>query len=140
MSTQYSHKGRHGSYKLVRDGKVIIATISGAVGTKLYQRYFEDFSRLAKSMDYSCWGYILVSHDYHASTPQAEEGLMNAYLEFFDIGCKVDAYCIDSAMAIAQLDAIRKRCQFPSPIQERLFDDLDQAKEFVENFLITEAS
>lgn len=138
MTQNYSHSSRHGSYQLEWIDNMIIATIKGALGMNLAQHYLADLKKLVNEVKHKPWAYIGHCKDYHALTPEAGEYLQQAFLYSIENNCRTDAYCVNSAMGSAQLDQLRQLCGIESPMQEHLFDTLEQAKAFAQNRLLEE--
>ncbi|ALS97354.1 hypothetical protein [Lacimicrobium alkaliphilum] len=132
MTEPVSRKDKYGSYKLQchnhRHGKVVKATFVGALGSGLARHYKNDLLKLAAKIAPQPWAYIADCTEYQASIPEAAEYLRQAYEGALKSGCVGDAYCISSAMGIAQLAKIRHQCGIDSAIDERIYPSVQEAE------------
>jgi len=135
MSQHYNFQSKTGSYQIECRGNIVICTISGATSVDMANRYYEDLEVIAKKFSPQPWAYLGYAINHEAAVPEAESILRNAYLTCMQYNCISDAYCMKSAMAIAQLDKIRQDCRIPMPIEQRLFAELNGAIETLEKEL-----
>ncbi|AWL12986.1 hypothetical protein HMF8227_02534 [Saliniradius amylolyticus] len=128
MHPPLTKQNQFGRYALETEGRLIIARFSGAISENLARGYHQGLLSLAKEIN-GPWGYIAdCSDNYQASTPQAMAILEQVYRDSLACGCVGDAYCIKSAMGVAQLEQIRAKVITTSSIYERIYVDLDSAK------------
>ncbi|WP_088330493.1 hypothetical protein [Lacimicrobium sp. SS2-24] len=132
MTEPLSRKDKYGSYKLQchdrGPGKIIEATFMGALGSGLARHYKNDLLKLAATIPPKPWAYMADCSEYQASIPEAADYLRQAYEGALNCGCVGDAYCISSAMGIAQLAKIRRQCGIDSPIEERIYSSMEKAE------------
>lgn len=126
MTDVLRHSGRHGTYQIEKKQQCIIVTLSGAVSADMAQRYYQDLSHLVTGFHQQPWAYVADAREYQASTPDALEYIHKAFLFCIKHHCVSDAYCLNSALAIAQLQEIRQQCGLKTPIKGRLFPSLEQ--------------
>lgn len=132
MKQSYSFQSKNGGYQLERKGELVFCTFSGIISLGVARRYLADLTKIAQSMT-APWAYVANTIDSIAATPEAEPLLEQAYIVCLKNRCVGDAYYQTTAMCLAQLEKLRKRCQIPYPIEERSFADLDQAVDFVKS-------
>jgi hypothetical protein len=132
MTEPLSRKDKYGSYKLQchhhRHGKLVEATFVGALGSGLARHYKNDLLKLAAEIAPQPWAYMADCTEYQASIPEAAEYLRQAYEGALKSGCVGDAYCISSAMGIAQLAKIRHQCGIDSAIDDRIYPSMQEAE------------
>jgi hypothetical protein len=122
-----SFQDKNGSYQFELQGRVLVCTVAGGMGLSLAKRYCNDLEAYAKALSSQPWAYVSFAIHHQAATPEAEVILKKAYLICIEHNCCADAYCLSSAMAIAQLNKIRKSCAMPFDISERMFADVATA-------------
>ncbi|MBN7821029.1 hypothetical protein [Bowmanella yangjiangensis] len=135
MSQNYGKNDKYGRYELSTEGPLLIAKVTGVLGTGLSKSYLKNLTELAAQFQGKPWVYIADCNGYQASIPEAAENLRRAYTECLKLGCVGDAYCIDSAVGINQLAQIRRQSQINTDIHERIFADMDKAKAAMLKFL-----
>lgn len=131
MNTQFSYKGNKGGYEFSRQGNIIICTFNGIVSEGVVQRYLADLTTLAKQMYPTPWAYVANAADGIAAVPKAEAFLKEAYQVSIEHNCVSDAYFQITAMCLAQLGRLRQACNLTDDVNQRAFDSLDQAIDFV---------
>ena len=136
MKKPLAKSDKYGSYRLEQDGPFLLATFQGVIGAGLSKAYLRDLTSLAATMP-TPWLYIADCTRYQAAIPDAAKVLQQAYEESLRLGCKGDAYCIDSAVGIAQLAEIRKKSKISSPIEDKIFIDMDAAKQAMRQYIQT---
>lgn len=132
MTESVGRKDKYGSYQLKchdhQYAKVIEATFVGALGSGLARHYKKDLLSMADQITPLPWAYMADCTNYQASIPQAAEYLKQAYEGALKSGCVADAYCINSAMGIAQLAKIRHQCGIETPIEARIYPSMQDAR------------
>ncbi|GGD50591.1 hypothetical protein [Lacimicrobium alkaliphilum] len=132
MTDSVSRKDKYGSYQLQchdhQDCKVVEARFVGALGSGLALHYKKDLLSIADQIAPQPWAYVADCTNYQASIPQAAEYLKQAYEGALKSGCVGDAYCINTAMGIAQLAKIRHQCGIESPIEARIYASMPDAR------------
>ncbi|WP_102797312.1 hypothetical protein [Bowmanella denitrificans] len=135
MSQVFSKSDKYGSFQLQTEGPLLLAKVSGVIGTGLSKNYLSQLLVLAKQLQGSPWIYIADCTDYQAAIPDAASNLQKAYEECLKLGCVGDAYCIQSPVGINQLAQVRRQSNIQSDIQDRIFADMDKAKAAMLKFL-----
>lgn len=120
---------KYGSFEVLKDGPLIVATFKGVLGAGLSKQYKNALLSLARDFNHQPWAYIADGMEHDVSIPSAAENLREAYLESLKLGCVGDAYCMSSAVGLAELEKIRKSCGFVSSIYERCYPDVQSAKQ-----------
>ncbi|GAB3011985.1 hypothetical protein [Bowmanella dokdonensis] len=134
MKVPFAKSDKYGSYQLEQQGSFLLAIFQGVIGLGLSKAYLRDLKELAGTMP-TPWIYIADCLRYQAAIPDAALILQQAYEECLKLGCMGDAYCIDSAVGIAQLAEIRKRSNICSPIEDKIFADMESAKQAMHKYL-----
>ncbi|GGO69078.1 hypothetical protein [Bowmanella pacifica] len=135
MNQSYGKRDKYGGYQLQIEGQLLIARVSGVIGSGLSKSYLNNLLQLAQQLQGKPWVYIADCTGYQASIPDAASNLQKAYEECLKLGCVGDAYCIDSPVGINQLAQIRRESKISTDIQKRIFADLDKAKAAMLKFL-----
>jgi hypothetical protein len=117
----YEFKDKDGSISLRRVDDILHVNISGLCGIDLVNFYSNSISKIAPQFGGTKWGLVSNSPGYQAATPDAEKVFYDVALICIEAGCRADAYVMQSPIAIAQTNAIRKSYGAPVPFEQVLF-------------------
>ncbi len=127
----YYCEDKDGSVALDKKGQIVTVCLAGACGTKVIDFYIETLQMLGRTYAGKPWAYFCNSRKFEATTPEAHENIIDNYRTCMELGCKYDAYCYESPVAIAQTQAIMRACGNDTPIEDVLFDEEHLAIEFL---------
>ncbi|GHB56375.1 hypothetical protein GCM10008107_01500 [Psychrosphaera saromensis] len=114
---------------------ILISEFEGAVSVSIVEFFIKAAKTLIKKINAEKWGYISCSKQAEAATPDAEKLLIQSAHLFYDMGCVQSAYVLTSPIAISQVQKLRASIGIDEPLKNILFDDLQQAKDFILNTL-----
>ena len=132
---RYFYKNQFGSIKLSAKHNILFAEFKGAVSESVAQYFVKTAPTLIQEFNQQDWGYVSYSEQVEAATPDAHKILIQAGILFYQLGCVKSAYVLKSAIAISQIDKLRKEMGVTDPIQNVLFDTLTEAEQFMRNTL-----
>lgn len=133
--SEFLYKNKFGSIKLSFDNNMMITEFTGAISISLVEYLITTSTKLLKKRSSKPWGYISCSKKAEAATPEAYNLLVEAAKNFKLCGCIKSAYVLSSPIAIAQTETLVLATGNTTPIKNLLFDELEQAKEFITNVL-----
>ncbi|MBC3765186.1 hypothetical protein [Neptunicella marina] len=131
MSILRRGKDKYGSYEITVEDSILIVSVKGAFGEGLVNNYTRDLTTTIDSISHKKWGYLAYALELEALTNQGFDYLKTSFAYSVANNCIADAYCVTSPLAIAQIDKIRQLFDLHSPVEERLFNDLASAKQFL---------
>ncbi|WP_462158179.1 hypothetical protein [Pseudoalteromonas sp. GB56] len=131
----YNYSCASGSYQLSLDGSVIIGEFSGAINDRMIATFALQLEALVSEHQLNSWAYVGNSIDVPAATPEAQQRMVSIAQHMYAHGCKAIAFVVDSAIAINQLDQIRKQLGKENKTSEIIFSELDDALAYVKKFL-----
>ena len=132
---EFSYKNQFGSIKVILDDNIIITTFKDAVSVSIVEYFIKTTERIIQTMTPRPWGYISFSLEAQAATPEAYKLLIKAAKTFQQHGCVKSAYVLGTPIAIAQTEQLMAAIGITTPLKDVLFDDLDQARGFMTDFL-----
>jgi hypothetical protein len=132
---EFSYKNQFGSIKISFDNNIMTTKLKGAVSISLVEYLIKTAEKLIKDITPQPWGYISSSIKAQALTPDGYALLVKAAKAFQKNGCVKSAYVLSSPIAIAQIEKLRRDMGVTIPLKDVLFDDLDQARDFMTDFL-----
>ena len=128
----FAAQDKHANYKVEFVDNVIIATIKGSIGESLTKRFCRDVEHMVELFPAGTyWAYLGDMSECDGYTGQAEPHLLHNSNFAKNHGCLVDAYVIPSPVAREQLRKVRIKAELPGELNERLFDNVEQAKHFL---------
>ncbi|MBS3796949.1 hypothetical protein [Pseudoalteromonas sp. BDTF-M6] len=133
----FHYSGANGSYQLSRQGDVIVGQFSGAINERMIATFATQLETLVKEHQLQRWAYISNSMDVLAATPEAQLRMVSVAEKMFAHGCQAAAFVIDSAIAINQLEQIRRSLGRADTASDIVFDNFDDALAYVNEHLAT---
>ena len=124
-----------GELTMELEGRIVIATFTGAIDASLARHFAQAIDRLVAPIKGQNWGYISCSEGVDAATPDAEPLFVQAVGHYFQLGCRSSGFVMSSPIAIKQMDSILKRAGLQDGIQPRLFDSRQAAKSHIASSL-----
>ncbi|WP_100642493.1 hypothetical protein [Alteromonas facilis] len=124
-------KHRNGSLKVTLDGPLFIAEFTGACTSPIARAFHRSVEKAIPKLPADGWGYLSSSQDYIAALPEVEASYTETYRLCMSNGCLIEAYCMPSAVGLAQVDKSRKACGVTSPIEPLSFNSIEDAKYFL---------
>ena len=124
-------KQRNGSLKVTVEGPVFIAEFTGACSVKIAEGFYQAVKDALAVLPADGWCYLSSSKNYVAALPEVERIYTKTYSLCMQNGCMVEAYCMPSAVGLAQVDKSRKACGVDTPIKDLAFETLEDAKYFL---------
>lgn len=132
---EYSYKNQFGSIKISFDTNIMTTEFEGAISTTIVKYLIKIADKFIKNISAKPWGYVSSSTKAQALTPDGYALLVKAAKAFKKGGCVKSAYVLSSFIAIDQTQKLREEVGVTSPIEDVLFGDLAQAKDFIADFL-----
>jgi hypothetical protein len=132
---EFSYKNQFGSIKIIFDDNIIITTFKDAVSVSIVEYFIKTTERIIQTITPRPWGYISFSLEAQAATPEAYKLLIKAAKTFQQHGCVKSAYVLGTPIAIAQTEQLMAAIGITTPLKNFLFDDLEQAKNFISSTL-----
>jgi len=121
----------NGELEVTLEGNLLIARFVKAVDKKIMTAFLQILKDLIATLDGQKWGYISLSQDAEAATPEAEEVLVEAMQTGWALGCVAGGYILGSNMVITQMDRVLKKAGLETGLEGKVFADLEQAKSSV---------
>ncbi|WP_105199788.1 hypothetical protein [Pseudoalteromonas sp. T1lg10] len=131
----FNYSGANGSYQLTRQGDVIVGQFSGAINERMIATFATQLETLVKEHQLERWGYISNSKDVLAATPEAQVLMVSVAEKMFAHGCQAAAFVINSAIAINQLEQIRRALGRANSANDIVFENFDDALVYIQNNL-----
>ncbi|MEO2265730.1 hypothetical protein V1358_00095 [Pseudoalteromonas sp. YIC-656] len=131
----YNYSCANGSYQLTLQGSVIIGEFNGAINDRMIATFAKQLEALVNEHQLSQWAYVGNSINVPAATPEAQQRMVSIAKHMYAHGCKAIAFVVDSAIAINQLDQIRKELGKENKTSDIIFSDLDDALSYVNSYL-----
>jgi hypothetical protein len=135
MKPLFKYKDKYGSYSLSLDQHIIKGCVSGALGDTLSKRFLNDMCTIIADIRPVNWAYLADMRKCEGLTGTAEKNLQEAYLYAINNGCVVDAYCVESPVAIDQMRRIRDKLGIKGEIGKHVFANLHDASAFIANVM-----
>ncbi|MFT6529995.1 MAG: hypothetical protein ACJAZB_001646 [Psychrosphaera sp.] len=129
------YKNSFGSLKLTLEDNIMTAEFKGSVSASIAQYFLKTAEKMINDNKIDHWGYISYSEQADAATPEAHLLLIKAAKIFYQAGCVKSAYVLKSSIAIRQIEKLREEMGVTAPLSNVLFKDLQQAKQFMFDFL-----
>jgi hypothetical protein len=133
--SEFFYQNKFGSIKIAFDNNIMITEFTGPVSASLVDYLIKTTDTLFENIEIKPWGYISHSTEVEAATPDGYKLLVEAAKKMGLYGCVKSAYVLTSPIAIAQTEHLRVACGVTAPITDVLFDELEQAKQFITDFL-----
>ena len=133
--SEHFYQDNFGSIKITLEDNIITAEFSGAVSPGIARFLLEKGREVKAKINVAHWGYISNSLKAEASTPEAQKILLQAAAEFKQTGCVRGVFLLTSAIAIAQMEALRAAVGITEPFRDVLFDKYDDAKIYLDEYL-----
>lgn len=111
------------------------AKFSGALDGKVAIAFKRALIELTAPLKGKSWGYLSLSEEGEAATPEAEELLVECIQLCWSLGCVEGAYVLGSNLVIAQIDRVFKKAGLPTGVQGKVFDTEEEAKLRIEQVL-----
>lgn len=134
---EFSYKNQFGSINISFDNDIMTTKFKGAVSISLVEYLIKIGKQLIQNRPPQPWGYISSSVEAQAATPDAYQALIEAGKLFQKHGCVKSSYVLNTPISIAQMKQLLSALGVDTPLEEILFDDLEQAREFMNDFLET---
>lgn len=131
MINSFKGRDKYGTYQMEFSADILSVKATGAIGVPLAKRFHLHICTLAQSIDSNAWGYFGALVDCEAYTDPALEILLSAHEYCMMQGCIVDAYCISSPLAIAQIKGIRQKAGILDSLGSKIFNHEDEALKFI---------
>lgn len=129
------YKTIHGEFTLELHNNILTAKFSGALNIKTAVAFKRAISELAGPLNGAKWGYLSLSEQGQAATPDAEELLVECVQLCWSLGCIAGAYVLGSNLAITQLDRVFKKAGLASGAEGKVFATAEDAKRSIEQSL-----
>lgn len=114
---------------------IMTAKFSGALDRKVAVAFKRAITELSLPLNGAKWGYLSLSKEGQAATPEAEELLVECVKLSWQLGCVEGAYVLGSNLAIMQMDRILQKAGLATGAKGKIFDNADQAKLSIEKVL-----
>jgi len=121
-------KDKYGSLSLEKHGNILQVNINSACGIDLINFYIKKIRKFAPLFSINKWGLLSNSLGYEAATPEAEIALVEFCKICIELGCRVEAYCMISPVAIEQTRRMRLSYGNNIPIEDALFASQEKAE------------
>lgn len=128
-------KNKYGSYKLRVEGSIVIAQFKGSLNPELLNHFNTTLLETIAPFKHLPWGYISDSPDVVAATPDAEKNMIDVSQTMGKNNCLISAFVLTSPIALRQIQRIMHGSGRDAHLQDCFFDDLQQAKSFVNKIL-----
>lgn len=128
-------KNKYGSYKLHVEGSIVIAQFKGSLNPELLNHFNATLLETIAPFKHLPWDYISDSPDVVAATPDAEKNMIDVSQTMGKNNCLISAFVLTSPIALRQIQRIMHGSGRDAHLQDCLFDDLQQAKSFVNKIL-----
>ena len=135
MKPLFSYKDKYGSYSLSFEEQIVSGRIRGALGDTLSKRFLKDMQSIVHNNFVAPWSYLADMSTCEGLTGTAEKKLQETYSYCINSGCVVDAYCVQSPIAIDQIRRIRTVLGVRGDIDNHIFTRLQDAKAFIINVM-----
>ncbi|MDM7859586.1 hypothetical protein QTP81_03065 [Alteromonas sp. ASW11-36] len=136
MSNQFpGYSDKDGGFTFEPCGLVAVVRLRGACGAnacKALRQHLIDFAALCKP---KLWGYLSISPNAQATTLEAEDILVDVGRLAVELGCCVDAHCLNHPLILEQTRRVRKNADFRADMRDSLFSSEQQALEYIHKVL-----
>ncbi|KPH58299.1 hypothetical protein AMS58_18770 [Pseudoalteromonas porphyrae] len=124
-------KNKYGRVVLERDHSIIIGHFHGNINANLVYQFSNSIFEHIKPFAGRPWAYISNSYTACAATPEAEEQFTHLAKQMMQSNCIASAYILGSSLVVNQMQRIMNNAGLMIDIKSRLFTDLYQAKEHI---------
>lgn len=135
MKPLFKYKDKYGSYSLSVEEQIVKGCVSGALGDTLSKRFLHDMRSITNEISPLNWAYLADMRKCEGLTGIAERNLQETYRYCISNGCVVDAYCVESPVAIDQMCRIRETLGIKGDINKHVFATLQEATAFIVNVM-----
>lgn len=129
------YKTINGELSIELQHNIITAKFSGALDAKLTLAFKRALLELTPSLNGQKWGYLSLSQQSLAATPEAEDILVECMQLCWSLGCVVAAYVLGSNLAVDQLDRVCRKAGLQTGAEGKVFDSPEQGKLHIEQTL-----
>ncbi|MDU0114363.1 hypothetical protein RT723_15460 [Psychrosphaera aquimarina] len=129
------YKNQFGSVSLTIEDNIMVAQFKGAISSGIVSYFIKASEVALTKIKTPHWGYVSYSEQADAATPDALKELFIVGQNFHNAGCVKSAYVLKSAIAISQVKKLRDSINVTEPLSDVLFDELEDAKQFVSEYL-----
>lgn len=130
-SPKYYFENPFGSVSIELQEQIITAQFHGSVSLDSVNYFAKISKQLIAQISDKPWGYVSYSAQADAATPEALATFIQCAVYFYQQGCVASAYVLKSPIAIAQVQQMRSELNVTEPLHHVLFDNLQQATQFV---------
>ena len=127
----FSAQNKYGSYTLSYCNQIIYSTIVGSISDSLATKFNHHFAALLDVIPEGNYGFLGDLSGCQAYTGEAEKRLPESLVRGVAAGCIVDAYCVGTALSIAQLKRVRSEGGIKTPLDEHIFETIQDAENFI---------
>lgn len=125
------YKTINGELIIKRENNIVIAKFSGALDKKIALFYQQSLPELTKPLKGKHWGYLSVSQNVDAATPEAEDIMVQAVQLGISLGCVGSAFVLSTHLAIAQTDRMLKKAGLEQGITGKTFSTEAEARDYL---------
>jgi hypothetical protein len=131
----WEFEDKFGSISLEKRGNILLVNINGACGVDLITFYTKSVTKIAPLFGGQKWGVLYNTLGYEAATPEAEKAFFELSEICLELGCRCEAFCMTSPVAIAQASRIRLSYGNTIPIEDAIFDTPEVANVYLTKIL-----
>ena len=110
---------------------ILYVTIDGAVGMRAAKFYYDTIVTVGATMQNKVWALLTHAPNYQAATPEAEKQIQKIASLLVPYGCRYDAVITSSPIGIAQLKTLRALVNNHVPLEDVLFNSLEEAEQYL---------
>jgi hypothetical protein len=129
--SEFSYTTQFGSIHITYEQNVITAIFKGSVSLSIAEYFVKAMELALKEIELPYWGYVSYSNQAEATTPDAYDLILKTANKHRSSGCVAAAHVLTSSIAIYQTQKIRDSIGLKEPLEECLFDNINDAKVFV---------
>ena len=131
LMSELSYQTQFGSINITFEKNVITAIFEGAISISIAEYFAKAIELALKEIKLSYWGFVSCSNQADAITPDAYDLLLKTANTHRNTGCVTSAHVLISSLVIYQTQKIRNAIGLTEPLDECLFDNINDAKAFV---------
>ena len=127
FSLHHEGRDRFGSYRLSVSGQLVLANLSGVLGESLINQYADELFKIAEQLKIQPWGFVCDAMGLEGAAQLSVETLKEIYCRCSQLQCVRSAYCLQSPLARAQIEALMHNANIERSIDECTFDNVQNA-------------